>query len=163
MKKLSKSKVEMLPDYDFSRGMRGKYAKVYAKGSNVVVLDPDVAKLFATSKVVNRLLRGLVKNLKNAGLLTITFSLFLALTPSNCAKALTAEELSHHLDVQSWETAGIGNEYILTGNYPIKNNNVVVSGKIADVKSGLLVRIDQSVDGLPAIILPDSATPALSF
>ncbi len=64
MKKISRSNSEMLPDYDFSGGVRGKYAKRYAKGSNVIVLDPDVAKLFSTSKMVNRSLRGLAKTLK---------------------------------------------------------------------------------------------------
>jgi hypothetical protein len=54
----------MLPDYDFSVGIRGKYAKRYARGSNVIVLDPDVAKLFSNSKIVNRSLRGLAKTLK---------------------------------------------------------------------------------------------------
>ena len=67
MKKISKSKDEMLPDYDFSGGVRGKYAKRYDKGSNVVVLEPDVAKLFSTSKIVNRSLRGLAKTLKAQG------------------------------------------------------------------------------------------------
>jgi len=55
---------DMLPDYDFSVGIRGKYAKRYARGSNVIVLDPDVAKLFSNSKIVNRSLRGLAKTLK---------------------------------------------------------------------------------------------------
>ncbi len=64
MKKASKSKDDMLPDYDFSGGVRGKYAKSYAKGSNVVVLDPDVAKVFADSKSVNRSLRNLAKTLE---------------------------------------------------------------------------------------------------
>jgi urate oxidase len=64
MKKISKSKSDMLPDYDFSAGLRGKYAKSYAKGSNVVVLDPDVAKVFADSKSVNRSLRNLAKTLE---------------------------------------------------------------------------------------------------
>jgi hypothetical protein len=56
----------MLAEYDFSKGVRGKYASRYARGSNVVVLEPDVAKLFSTSKMVNRSLRGLAKNLKSA-------------------------------------------------------------------------------------------------
>ena len=47
----------MLKEYDFSKGTRGKYARRYAKGSNVVVLDPDVAKLFKDSRSVNRVLR----------------------------------------------------------------------------------------------------------
>jgi hypothetical protein len=46
-------------------GLDGKYARSYAKGSNVVVLDPDVAKLFSTGKMLNRSLRGLEKSLKN--------------------------------------------------------------------------------------------------
>jgi hypothetical protein len=64
MKKISKSHADILPDYDFSSGVRGKYAKRYAKGSNVVVLDPDVAKVFANSKNVNRSLRNLAKTLE---------------------------------------------------------------------------------------------------
>ncbi len=55
----------MLAEYDFSKGIRGKYAGKYARGSNVVVLEPDVAKLFSTSKMVNRSLRGLAKSLKS--------------------------------------------------------------------------------------------------
>ena len=48
-------------EYDFSRGVRGKYAKRYAKGSNVVVLDPDVAKLYPDAEAVNRALRALAE------------------------------------------------------------------------------------------------------
>jgi hypothetical protein len=33
----------MLPEYDFSRGIRGKYANRFARGTIMVVLDPDVA------------------------------------------------------------------------------------------------------------------------
>jgi hypothetical protein len=51
---------EMRAEYDFSKGVRGKYAKSYADGSNVVVLDPDVAERFKTSEAVNRALRDLV-------------------------------------------------------------------------------------------------------
>ena len=49
----------MALEYDFSGGVRGKYAKRYAHGTNVVVLDPDVAKLFPDSETVNRSLRAL--------------------------------------------------------------------------------------------------------
>ncbi len=66
MKKTSKASVDMLPEYDFSAGVSGKYAKRYRKGSNVVVLEPDVAKLFSNSKMVNRSLRGLAKSLKTS-------------------------------------------------------------------------------------------------
>jgi hypothetical protein len=49
----------MRREYDFSGGVRGKYAKRYAAGSNVVVLDPDVAALFPDSEAVNSALRAL--------------------------------------------------------------------------------------------------------
>lgn len=62
MKKVRRERPEdMLPEYDFSRGVRGKYAKRYAEGSNVVVLSPDVAKVFPTSESVNEALRTLVR------------------------------------------------------------------------------------------------------
>ena len=50
---------EMMDDYDFSDGVRGKYAGRFAKGSNVVVLDPDVARVFTDSESVNQALRAL--------------------------------------------------------------------------------------------------------
>ena len=50
---------DMLPEYDFSRGVRGKYAKKYHQNSNVVVLDPDVAAQFPNSEAVNQALRSL--------------------------------------------------------------------------------------------------------
>ncbi|HEY0404664.1 MAG TPA: hypothetical protein VGC89_02985 [Pyrinomonadaceae bacterium] len=50
---------EMLEEYDFSAGARGKYAARFARGSQVVVLDPDVAQVFADSESVNRALRAL--------------------------------------------------------------------------------------------------------
>jgi len=52
---------DMLTEYDFSKGVRGKYAKRYEAGSNVVVLSPEVAKVFPTSESVNEALRALVK------------------------------------------------------------------------------------------------------
>jgi len=59
--KKSKKHVDMVPEYDFSKGVRGKYAKRYAAGSNVVVLSPDVAKKFPNSDSVNKALRTLVR------------------------------------------------------------------------------------------------------
>ena len=50
---------DMLPEYDFSGGLRGKYAKRYAEGTNVVVLDPDVAQVFPNAKSVNDVLRAI--------------------------------------------------------------------------------------------------------
>lgn len=49
----------MLPEYDFSRGGRGKYAERYSRAANVVVLDPDVSERFPDSESVNRALRAL--------------------------------------------------------------------------------------------------------
>jgi hypothetical protein len=61
MKKARREKHDgMLPEYDFSKGVRGRYAKRYAEGSNVVVLSPDMAKVFPTSESVNEALRTLV-------------------------------------------------------------------------------------------------------
>ena len=60
MKKKARDKNnEMLQEYDFSKGIRGKYARRYARGSNVVVLEPDVAKVFPNAEVVNSSLRSL--------------------------------------------------------------------------------------------------------
>lgn len=52
---------EMREEYNFSAGVRGKYAKRYEKGSNVIVLDPDVAKVFPDRESVNQLLRALAE------------------------------------------------------------------------------------------------------
>lgn len=52
---------EMRPEYDFSGGVRGKYAKRYAEGSNVVVVDPDLADVFPNGESVNRALRALAE------------------------------------------------------------------------------------------------------
>ena len=52
---------ELREEYDFSGGVRGKYAERYAEGANIVVLDPDVAKVFRDSKSVNQALRALVE------------------------------------------------------------------------------------------------------
>ena len=52
---------EMLEEYDFSGGVRGKYAARFAEGANVVVLDPDVAEVFTDSESVNQALRALAE------------------------------------------------------------------------------------------------------
>lgn len=51
----------LLDEYDFSKGVRGKYAKRYAEGTNVVLLEPGVAKMFPDSKSVNEALRAIAK------------------------------------------------------------------------------------------------------
>ena len=52
---------EMLPEYNFSSGIRGKYAKQFASGTNLVALAPDVAKIFPDSASVNEILRVVAK------------------------------------------------------------------------------------------------------
>ena len=47
----------MRPEYDFSNAVRGVTAARYAQGTNVVLLDPDVAELFPDSRAVNEALR----------------------------------------------------------------------------------------------------------
>ncbi|MEI6082065.1 MAG: hypothetical protein WCR44_06525 [Verrucomicrobiota bacterium] len=49
----------MLDHYDFSKGVRGKYAKRVAQGTNLVLLEPDVAKAFPNAASVNETLRAL--------------------------------------------------------------------------------------------------------
>ena len=50
---------EILPEYDFSRASRNKYASQYAAGSTVVVLEPDLAAAFPSSSEANDALRAL--------------------------------------------------------------------------------------------------------
>ncbi len=58
---LNKESTEMLDEYDFSQGVVGKYAKQYAEGTNIVLLDPDVAKVFPDSEAVNQALRAIAQ------------------------------------------------------------------------------------------------------
>lgn len=57
---------EMKPDYDFSSGVRGKYAKRFAEGTNVVVLEPDIMRAFPDSAAVNHALRLFIETAKRA-------------------------------------------------------------------------------------------------
>ena len=61
MKKTHKKTVmdDIRPEYDFSHGVRGKHFKKYREGNNVVVIEPDIAKVFSTPQAVNSALRGL--------------------------------------------------------------------------------------------------------
>jgi hypothetical protein len=63
MKKAAKAKrdPDMLAEYDFSQGVRGKYAQRYHEGTNIIVLSPDVAEYFPDSEAVNAALRALVE------------------------------------------------------------------------------------------------------
>jgi hypothetical protein len=51
----------MRPEYDFSKGVRGKYAARLKPGRQIVILDPDVAAAFDDAKAVNRALRTLME------------------------------------------------------------------------------------------------------
>jgi hypothetical protein len=51
---------EMRPEYDIRGGVRGKYYERYRQGTNVVLLEPDVAEVFRDSEAVNRALRMLI-------------------------------------------------------------------------------------------------------
>ena len=55
-----KATPEMRAEYDFSGGVRGKYVERYRKGTNVVLIDPELAEAFPDSKSVNDALRALV-------------------------------------------------------------------------------------------------------
>ncbi len=64
MKKKKSKKKEASPtrdEHDLDGAIRGKYAKRAAKGSKLVLLDPDVAKVFRDSESVNRALRALTE------------------------------------------------------------------------------------------------------
>ena len=50
---------DIRPEYDFSRAKANPYAAAYAAGTNVIVLDPDVAAVFPTATEVNEALRAL--------------------------------------------------------------------------------------------------------
>ena len=70
MKKVkSKQDDELRPEYkrsDFGAMVRGKYAARLTEESNVVVLEPEVARIFPNDQAVNEALRGLIKIAESA-------------------------------------------------------------------------------------------------
>jgi hypothetical protein len=52
---------EMRAEYDFSKGVKNSYAARFAKGSNLVLIEPELFKAFPSEEEVNRALRILVK------------------------------------------------------------------------------------------------------
>ena len=56
----------MVHEYDFKDGIRGKYAKKFAEGTNIILLAPDVLKDFPDSNSVNKTLRALSKSVKRS-------------------------------------------------------------------------------------------------
>lgn len=57
MSKANKPDDEMRAEYDLRDGVRGKYYARYKDGTNVVLLDPDLARVFRNSETVNHALR----------------------------------------------------------------------------------------------------------
>ncbi len=56
-----KPQIDVLPEDDFTGGVRGKYARRFAAGTNLIALAPDVAEVFRDSEAVNEALRLLIK------------------------------------------------------------------------------------------------------
>jgi len=73
MRRKSKDEIvdELRPEYDLGtllkKGVRGKYAKRYDEGTNLVLLAPDVANAFQTEEAVNEALRLVIKLRKIPG------------------------------------------------------------------------------------------------
>jgi len=57
MKNQNNDPDEMRPEYDLRGGVRGKYFEQYKQGTNVVLLDVDLANVFRDSDAVNKALR----------------------------------------------------------------------------------------------------------
>jgi hypothetical protein len=72
--KKAKESDELRPEYrreDLGQGIRGKYFESYQKGTNLVLLNPDVAKVFPAEAAVNEALMSLIKVAqKSTGLTT---------------------------------------------------------------------------------------------
>jgi hypothetical protein len=63
-KKRKRERDELRPEYDFSKmqgGVRGKYVQRYRQGTNLVLLERDVASAFPTDRAVNEMLRAVMK------------------------------------------------------------------------------------------------------
>ncbi len=56
----------MKDEYDFSNAVRGKYSERFSGGSNIIVLDPDVAEFFGDGKAVNQALRVLADSARKS-------------------------------------------------------------------------------------------------
>ncbi|MEE8057230.1 MAG: hypothetical protein V3T17_05270 [Pseudomonadales bacterium] len=66
---MSKSKDELRPEYDLEslgKGIRGKYYKKYQEGTNVVVIEPELSKVFPNTKSVNDALREVLNSRKHS-------------------------------------------------------------------------------------------------
>lgn len=65
MKNRSRVEDQLRPEYDLREllkgGVRGKYAKCYRSGTNLVLLEPDVAQAFSSERAVNEALRLVIR------------------------------------------------------------------------------------------------------
>ena len=64
---MSGKEKDLRPEYPaelIKSGVRGKYAKRYREGTNLVLIEPDLHELFPTSEAVNRALREYVQKRK---------------------------------------------------------------------------------------------------
>jgi hypothetical protein len=64
MKKADSRQDELRPEYDFSKlkgGVRGKYSRRFRAGTNIVRLEPELARAFPTDEAVNEALRTVVR------------------------------------------------------------------------------------------------------
>ena len=55
----------MLAEYEFEGGERGKFAAEYARGTNVILLEPDLMDVFPDSESVNAALRPLANLIRS--------------------------------------------------------------------------------------------------
>ena len=62
--KAMKNDPDMLEEYDFSNGIRGKYASKYKEGTNIIMLDPELIEFFPDSASVNEALKSLARLMK---------------------------------------------------------------------------------------------------
>ena len=81
MKRTKAGKDDLRSEYDFftmKGGVRGKYAKAFREGTNVVLLQPEIAEAFPTEDAVNEALRGVLNTMRavrsNGGLGNETLS-----------------------------------------------------------------------------------------
>jgi hypothetical protein len=85
--KRMKNDPDLLEEYDFKGGVRGKYAKRYEEGTNVVVIDADVAEYFPDHESVNEALRNLAAIIKRQKRVLSS----LGIRESNSTSGLTGE------------------------------------------------------------------------
>ena len=52
---------DLAPEYDFSKGRRGKYSAAFHDGTNLIAIEPDLLRIFPDSEAVNRALRSVAE------------------------------------------------------------------------------------------------------